>query len=393
LFEDIPFAFDAQPFSFENLWLPAISIFFLGYILCQFILKEKFLAFVIATFKALIFFCYFYFFYDGTYTSGYDDYYYMSKGALLLEEIREKSLASIEIFNVAESFHFTYIIISAIAQYAFGEYYYSLVAINVMASFLCGLISHAIIKSQYQNDKHAKIFCVAMLLYPDVLSWSSVFAGKDIFVLLGHLIFIYAFSNLARNNIPRSVFFIAIALLFTLYLRFYVALIFLLLIALEVRKNFYLHLLYFGLISVALFLDLFATFSSLLSTGTSGLTFDVSKFIQLPYGVLHFWLTPRPFSEDLIHQFLLFSNILNWIFFPFIFYGLLKCIRSKDRFVRFIAVYFLVFSIFYGLIDYLNGPRHRLQLTFALIYFLWVGVSELKLIRKSRRINLEKIFH
>lgn len=378
------------PFGLDNLWLPASAIFILGYILCAFILKDKFLAFVIATIKTLIFFLYFYIFFDGTYTSGGDDYYYLSKGTLLLKEIRELPLASIEIFNVAESFHFMYVIISAIAQYAFGEHYFSLAAINVMASILCGAVSYAIVKNQYQNDTHAKMFCVAMQMYPDVLSWSSVFAGKDTFVLLGHLIFLYAFSNLIKKDMQKGLLFTLIALLFMLNLRFYVVLIFLPLIFLKIQKQFIVYLLSLGLIGAALFFNLFATFSGLFEGGVSYVTFDDYKFLRLPFDIVHFWLTPRPFSEDSIHGFLLFADIFNWFFFPLIFFGLMKCIRSKDQFAKFIAIYFLAFSVFYGLIDYLNGPRHRLQLTFALIYFLWVGVNELKLILRNHHLSFEK---
>lgn len=390
MLEDVPFAFDSQTFSFASLWLPSITIFIFGYIVCTYILKDRLQAFVIAAVKALLFFSYFYFVYDGTYTSGSDDYYYLSKGALLVKQIREIPLASIELMHVAESFHFMYVVISAIAQYAFGEHYYSLAAINVMASILCGVISYAIIKNQYQDDKLAKIFCMAMLIYPDVLSWSSVFAGKDTFVLLGHLIFLYAFSNLIKGDVRRGGLFILIALLFMLNLRFYVVIIFLPLVFLKIQKRFVIYLFSLGLIAAALFFDLFHTFAVLFKGGMSYVEFDDYKFLRLPFDVVHFWLTPRPFHEDSIHGFLLFADIFNWIFFPLIFFGLLKCFRSKDQFAKFLAIYFLAFSVFYGLIDYLNGPRHRLQLTFALIFFLWVGANELKRILRNHHLSFEK---
>jgi hypothetical protein len=386
----IPFAFEKVPFTFQHLWLPTACILSFGYLISLFVLKNITGAIILALIKALAFFSYFFFIFNGTYTSGFDDYYYISKGLLLIRQVQEQPIGNIDLFAITGSFHFMYVIVSAISQYCFGEdYYFSLVAMNVIISFLCGYFAYAIIRVQYQNDNLSWAFFVVMVMYPDLLLWSSVYAGKDTLILLGHLIFIYAYSNSINNHKTKGTFLIILAVFLTLYLRFYIVPIFLLIIFLKIKKQFPVYIFSIALIILAAALDLFSSFSALFQEGTSILTFNV---LHLPYDILHFWLTPRPFHEDSIHGFLLPANLFNWLCFPIIFLGFLKCIRSKDRFARFLSLYFSVFSIFYGIVAYLNGPRHRLQLIFAIIYFLWVGLSRLKFFPKNLRLSDSKRF-
>jgi hypothetical protein len=346
------------------------------------------LAFILTLIKALVFFSYFYFFFNGTYTSGFDDYVYITKGALLIHELQDKPLGSIELIHVAGSFHFLYTAISAIAQYCFGEdHYFSLVAVNVIASFICGYFAYAIIKTLYHNENLSRVFFIFMVMFPSLLSWSSVFAGKDTFVLLGHLIFIYAYSNFINNHNTKGIFLIVLALLLTINLRFYVAPFFLIIIFIKIKKQFSTCLFALALIILAVFSDLFAQYSGLIQ---GGIYYLKGNILNVPYNMFRFWLTPRPFFEELNYSFLLLANIFNWICFPIFLLGILKCIFSKNRFVTFMLLYISVFTIFYGVVDFLNGPRQRLQLTFAIIYFLWIGISELKFVRKNLRISVGK---
>lgn len=378
--DEIASNIESQEFSFGVLIVPTITVMVIGYIVSRYILKKRLPAFFISFFKALIFFVYFYFFYNGEYNSGVDDYYYIEKGRQLLSKFQNESFYELDLINIAESFHFFYIIVSAFAQYLFGEFYFSLVALNVIASYFCGVFSYRIIVNQYSNTHNAKIFYVSTLMYPDVLAWSSVFAGKDIFVLLGHLLFIYAFTFvLQKKKLKGAIKFVA-AFVYMLNLRFYVALIFL---PLLLRGKIYVFLIFIALIFISLFTNLPYIFSSLFSLGLSSIiNFDILTILSMPANIFHFWLTPRPFFETREYEFLLVGNIFNWITFPLMFYGLISTLRSMDIFARFIAIYFLSFSLFYGIVDFLRGPRHRLQLTFALIFFLWIAVSKFKKIKK-----------
>lgn len=370
----IGFTFDSFQFSFEQLWIPTVTIFITGYFLINYVLRNWVISLLVAFIKCAIFFIYFYFLFDGTYTSGFDDYFYISGGNNLLILIEEKPFFEINFFEELGTFHIIYLIISALSQFLFGEFYFSLAAINVICSFLCGLISFKIIQLQFANYRYASIFSVAVMLYPDIISWTSVYAGKDIFVLLGHLVMIYASSCYLKNHIYAAGLSVIIGLIYLTFLRFYAAILFSFLIFFQNEKKVYLGFLAICLGFTVFSLELYPAFLSLYETGMADITLDVSKFLFLPVNIFHFWLTPRPFYEDSIHGFLLLANIFNWTFFPLIFFGFLVCLLSKDKFSKWIAIYFLIFSIFYGFIDYLNGPRHRLQLTFAIVYFLWIGL-------------------
>ena len=383
----IRFDFQNYPFNFSEVWLSTLTIFIFGIYINKKIFKSITWVFFIALIKSLIFFIYFVIYFDGTYTSGFDDHYYLSKGVSLINELRDTPFNEINYFDAAEGLHFIYVCISAFAQYTLGEGYYALVAINIVISFFCGRLVYAIIYHKHGNKSLARLFATAFIFYPDLLAYSSVFAGKDVLVLLAHLLIIYSLLKVSLGDFRTGYIIGTVTLLLTVFLRFYVPVIFLSLILFRINKlklilisipsSFFLW--YFGLINnlIALFND-----------GVEGIAQSSTKFILLPFDVVHFWLTPRPFYEDSILKFTLIANIFNWCIFPVFIYGYYLAYKSNDKFVKFLCSYFLVFSVFYGLVDYLNGPRHRLQLIFAIIYFIWIGLQGIKLIPPRLKIKI-----
>jgi hypothetical protein len=175
------------------------------------------------------------------------------------------------------------------------------------------------------------------------------------------------------------------SMLYMINLRFYVILFYIAILTLIFRKKISILILVLLMFFVGLYFDLLNIFISLFNTGASYVNINL---VYLPYDMFHFWLTPRPFYEDSIHGFLLYANIFNWFSFPFIIYGFFTALFSKNLFLKYIAYYYLLFTIFYGLVDYLNGPRHRIQLLFATILFLWIGLSNFRLLKIKYRLKI-----
>jgi hypothetical protein len=385
--ELIRFDFQDYPFNFSEVWLSAVTILIFGIYINRKIFKSITWVFIVALIKSLIFLIYFVIYFDGTYTSGFDDHYYLSKGVSLINELRDTPFNEINYFDAAEGLHFIYVCISAFAQYTLGEGYYALVAINIIISFFCGRVVFLIIYLQHGNKSVAKLFTTSFIFYPDLIAYSSVFAGKDVLVLLAHLLIIYSFLKVSLGDFRTGYMIGAITLLSTVFLRFYVPIIFLSLIIFRMNK---LKLILISIPSIFFLwhLGIINNLIDLFKEGVENIVQNNTKFIYLPYDVLHFWLTPRPFYEDPIVKFTFIANIFNWCIFPVFIYGFYLALRSDDKFVKFLCYYFLVFSIFYGLVDYLNGPRHRLQLIFAIIYFIWIGLGSVKLIPPRLKIKI-----
>ena len=382
----IRFDFQSYPFDFSEVWLSTVIIFIFGIYINRKIFKSITWIFFIALIKSLIFTIYFVIYFDGTYTSGFDDHYYLSKGLSLINELRDTPFNEINYFHAAEGMHFIYVCVSAFAQYTLGEGYYALVAINIVISFFCGRVAYLIIYLKHNNKSLARLFATSFILYPDLIAYSSVFAGKDVLVLLAHLLIIYSFLRVSLSDFRMGYTIGAITLLSTVFLRFYVPIIFLSLIIFRMNK-LKLILMSIPIIFLLWYFGIINNLTDLYSEGVENIVQSNTKFVYLPYDVLHFWLTPRPFYEDPILEFTLIANIFNWCIFPVFIYGFYLALKSNDKFVRFLCYYFLAFSIFYGLVDYLNGPRHRLQLIFAIIYFIWIGFGGMKLIPSRLKIK------
>jgi hypothetical protein len=374
--DDIPIIIQTSFIYFEHLWMPSLFIFLFGFIVSFYALKNIYLSLSICLFKALLFFIYFNIIYDGKYNSTVDDYWYIYRGSILLEDFLKNSFADINFTDSTQTFHFFFVVIAALSEFLFGQFYSSLTAINVSISFLCGLLAYKIIYLNYSNLQVSKYFYIAMVLYPDMLSWSTVYAGKDTFVVLGHLLFIYSLSFIFKNNFNKGFSYFLLSFIYMVNLRFYVSIIFLIYL---IKNKILIFAGSFALAILFVFTGYLSAFASLYNLGISSIeNFNLESIFFIPLNILKFWLSPRPFFEDPNYQYLIFSSIFNWLAFPFIIIGIFKAIKSKDLFANFVVSYFLLFTLFYVFVDFLRGPRHRFQLVFALIFFLWFSIKSNK---------------
>lgn len=366
---------DFRPFDVELLLLPAIVIFVSLFILGYRGSRSVPAAWLIATIKTSLFILYFGFFFDGTYTS-VDDEYYLITGEqiahLFLNNPEELSIDQLR--AITGGLHILYSTTNAVAFLLFGEFYFSPVVFNIIIGTWAALIGAKLLYQQkILSDVDSRYFFVFFCLHPELLSWSTVFNGKDTFVLFTNVLLLQSASFYLQKRMAMALFSAAIATSILFSLRFYVPVIFGLsfLIYLIVDKRLSIRkLLNLGIVAV-LFLFFVVPPWELLSY-----SLDIYKtaFINPITGAVHFILTPRPFFTDQIHQFLDLASLFNWILFPIFMLGAYICFKLKNEFGYLLLIYLGVFVLFYGGFYDLNGPRHRVQLLFAISAFQFIGL-------------------
>ncbi|HXG23914.1 MAG TPA: hypothetical protein VNJ09_05110, partial [Chthonomonadales bacterium] len=84
-------------------------------------------------------------------------------------------------------------------------------------------------------------------------------------------------------------------------------------------------------------------------------------------GLIHFWLTPRPWSIALSYSFLFLPSILHWLMFIPALIGGYRLWKQYPAFA-YLLIYLIVASLFYAMIEELQGPRTRVQLVFIIAW-------------------------
>ncbi len=357
------------------LFLPTIFIFFVTFItsvvFTKWIAFSIFLAFV----KSTIFLIYFSIFFDGTYTF-WDDWAYIEGGKKLY-------FKDIGITNLIDSFqyllligkgnHFIYYLYNTYSFRIFGEGYYAPVALNIiLTSFIAYIGARLAFNEFYFSRKSEKLFFIFLMLHPDILAWSNVYNGKDILVLLIHVIFLTTVSLYLRGRIIVSIILMIPIVTTLLFLRAYVPLLFgiaLILSNLIINKKG--KWVYF-------IVSLIITSTILFSVGQNFLQYSwlvlQNSLVNPIYGFVRFLLTPIPFNTELNYSFLNIPALIHWILIPFVFIGIHRVWYLKTFFTRFFIIYIFVFLSLYSIFSDLQGPRHRVQLDFALAILQFVGL-------------------
>ena len=99
-----------------------------------------------------------------------------------------------------------------------------------------------------------------------------------------------------------------------------------------------------------------------------------AQFVNPIYGLLRFSLTPIPFHTDYSYEFLNLPATIHWLLFPFFIMGLKVVWNQKTVFSIYFLSYFIVFVLLYAVYDELQGPRHRVQLDFAIALLQFLGL-------------------
>jgi len=367
-----------HPFPLTDLFLPATLIFLFTAGIALHATRAVGWSLVSAVFKAGFFVLYFGYVFHGEY-SKLDDLSYLNQAALF-------AYNGVTFWNIFQHLplivgvaggHFIYQIFCTYALYMFGPGYFAPVALNILLSPVIAALGCKIaeIEFGFTGPWRAVVFFV-LLLDPAIVAWSGVYNGKDVLVLLGHVVILYGFMFLYRGQMLRAAGFIGPAACILFFLRFYVPVLFvvafMLFILMGAGRRHLGRLLLVGSAGLA---------GILAVIGPGRILSNVAKlrsdFVNPAYGLIHFFLTPIPFNTDLGYRFLEIPAVLNWLFLPLLAWGVVLVARLRTPYSKFFLIYFAVFVSLYSTYGELQGPRHRLQLEFAMVIFVMLAVRAL----------------
>lgn len=382
-----------QPFDTGLLFSPALAIFTVTLFFSIRVIPELSVSLAVALVKAGIFFVYFGYYFDGKYTF-LDDWSYMNGGEVLYYSgvaLTNLSTYWDLLLATGGGRHFIYYLYNAYAFHFFGLAYFAPVALNVVLTVLIAWLGARLARKELGFDKNTyRVFFLFLLLYPDIVAWSSLVNGKDVLVLLMHIFFLYGISFYYRQKIWQAAALLALSSLVLFFLRFYVPLVF---------------AIAFG---IASFLSGKGWRRAVWIVGSIGFLGGVAVFIGIDqikdafgilakhytnpvYGFLRFSLTPIPFNTDASYDFLDIPALIHWMLFPLAGVGVVMLHRYKTPFSRFFLIYFFVFAALYAVYGELQGPRHRLQLDYAWAIFQALGIMRVMRGSKSMKYFIQNL--
>jgi hypothetical protein len=366
-----------QPFDLELLLRPGLAIFFATLCVAFWVTRSAGFSIAAAFVKAGMFLLYFGLLFDGTFTF-LDDWSYLEGGQALYAQ-------GVGLTNLAENWQFllmigggeqfAYYLYNTYAFQLFGEGYFAPVALNILLTLLVAWFGTLLAAREFGlSGTCRKWFFAFLLLHPDILAWSNIMNGKDIIVLLMHVLLLLSGSLfLGRRWVAALALAVPVALLL-FFIRFYVPLLFsMVLVAsllLSQRRKGNLRLVFIAGGLMALLLAQLET-AGLLQYGLGTLR---ETFINPVYGLMRFALTPIPFHSDVEYTFLNLPAIIHWLLIPFAGWGAVAIHRLHTPFSRFFLLYVLVFVSLYAVVGELQGPRQRVQLDYALAVLQFMGV-------------------
>lgn len=352
-----------------DLLIAALAVGVFGFVLIVRQLSAV-IALPVSVIKAAIPLIYFAMFFDGSWTF-IDDVTYQSHGealrldysplsALLQEEGRAK------LIELSDGRHFLYAWWNLFAQSIFGDNYYAAVFLNVLLTFFTGAVLFRLLGDMGFSRSYQRGALVFFLLHWDVLVWSSLVNLKDVLVMALIVPTIYFLIRL-RIRFGLIPLLGAVAGLFVLtwiryYIPFFLISSFVVWILLEGRFRWkYLSAALAGVAFLVLLLD------------WSALEYVQPE--QIVLGLMRAPLTPQPWSIEEEYSFLLLPSILHWLLFLPMVIGAIA-LWGRAAGARFVLVFVVLMMLFYALVPELQGPRHRVQLTFAIVWmqfhFLWL---------------------
>lgn len=377
----------------SDLMLAAATIFVLGMAICLRVLSVP-ASMAVAGTKTALPFVYFSLFFDGSWTF-LDDMSYLEQGQKLLASGYDpwtfffNGEAFAQLVALSGGHHIVYGWYNLLAQWVFGEYYFSPVFLNVGLTFVAGYFLYRLAIATGFSLPYARGLFVFFSLHWELLAWSSLVNLKDTLVLLMTMALIYAALRLAQTKWTRYAVGTGALIFAFFWIRFYVPML-LLLAAFPAFLGRMPERRYMG---AAIFVVSVLGLSYGAYVGWENLILQLQR-LDLGSGMLfgtgRMVLTPLPWSVEPEYTFLLLPAVLHWLFFVPAVVGGVMLWREQPQ-VRPLFVYLAIALLLYGAFDELQGPRHRVQLIFiyawAQFHFVWYvlhkSVSQNKLLRAT----------
>lgn len=363
------------PYHFSVLLLPALVIGAFAFAVSMWVTRNALFAYIIALVKCVLFVGYFGILFDGTYTF-LDDITYLEAGKELLA--RGIGITSLideweTVLAISRGDHFAYYLYNAYAFRLFGVGYYAPVACNIVLTIAVAALGARLARSELGLSRHhARALYVFIALHPDILAWSTVLNAKDTLVLLLHVLLLQAVALMFRGERNKGVLLGGVVCICLTFVRMYVPLMFaaawVAASVMATRGNRHLFRLVFGGVLLA------AAAWALEGHLEYAVGVLRETLVNPVYGFVRILLTPIPFNTDVESAFLDVPALIHWMLLPFMFIGVRAVWRMGTPFTRFFLSYVLVFVLLYAVVGELQGPRHRVQLDFAIAVLQFVGV-------------------
>jgi hypothetical protein len=359
--------------TFELLWV-AFFVWIFGLFLYSW-----FLPFIIAVPASLIRvaipLAYFAWFFDGSWTLR-DDLRYTASGILMLRQ----GFNPISIFfgeggydallEQARGPHILYYWWNLLAQYLFGQYYYASVFLNVGLTFVVGYVMFRMARLSGFSEGYAQGLALLTLFHWDIVAWSSLMNLKDVMVMTLTVSTFYLFMKLSHRISLGSLVLVGITMTLLYRIRFYVPAMIVLVVAVwyvlfSSGKQKYVMVAAVGVGGVG-FLS-FLGLDSILS--------KVNTYIQPSvFGIIRMMLTPQPWSIEAAYGYLVLPSTFHWLLIVgFPTSALLLWKQSNE--LKLLLMYLGAALVLYGSFGDVQGPRHRVQIVFILLWlqfhFLW----------------------
>ena len=375
-------------FDFSVLLWPSAAIWFLTFGISLRVTHSAAIAAVLALVKTMVFASYFGLIFDGTYTF-LDDWIYLDGGTELVRQ--GVGLLSVPqhwelLVDTGGGDHVLYHLFNAYALRIFGEGYFAPVACNVLLTIAVAAIGSRLAQEElHLSRRRARWLYIFVLIHPDILAWSSVMNGKDITALLMHVLLLQAVALFYRGQRLQAMLIAVPVFLILPFLRFYVPFMFLatlLLTAVLVRSKrgrvgqLLVAALLFG--SAVMVLDAQISYA---------LEIAAETFVNPFFGFLRVVLTPIPFNTSVEYAFLDIPSMIHWFLAPFAVLGFWTMWRMGTPFARFFVAYLLLFLCLYAVVGELQGPRHRVQLDYAIALVQFIGVLRVARALRSPRAS------
>jgi hypothetical protein len=277
------------------------------------------------------------------------------------------------LFSAAGGKHFVYYLFNADVASLFGPAYYAPVALNIALTFVAASFMAGAAKAGLHLSRRlAAGFFAALVLYPDLVAWSTVMNGKVTLVMTGTSMAVYVVSQAESGRYRRAVILALVVGLVLFFTRFYTPLMMLAASGLALLLNSS------GRRRPWLWLLVITGGAAVLGAlGTRGLAYAFNRllqdFVNPIYGFFRYLLTPIPFNTTEHYAFLDLPQVLYWALVPFLVYSVYRVWRRGTLTARFIVIYFLLMVALYAMFAALQGPRHRYQLDGLIVLFQFLG--------------------
>jgi len=375
----------------ENLWLIALFVIAVGTVLLVCVIKLKLaVAVVLAAVKVVIPMYYFLYPIANRWVLFDDLKYFLRTEQLFYDGVNPVSalLFSSErelLYLVAGGNHILYYWWNLLAMYLFGPFYSSAVFLNVAITFASAALLYKLARISGCHQRYATWLALFFLFHWDTLVWSSFVNLKDTLVVFLTLAAIYSSCQIAFHRKKSYGAYLLVVVLLFGWIRLYVPVLLFtafcawLFVAGRLKLKFL-----WGALGVMVVLLLFPRnvyelFMAYTNVGTL-----VGPFA----GMVKMMLTPQPWSVSHAYSYLRIPALLHWLFFLPAIVGGVSLIR-RNLIFRFAAIYAVLILVVFSLMEELQGPRQRVQISWVFIWaqfeFLWLVVENLVVRRSARR--------